>query len=741
MQQEQENIRAMREMKLSARAAFRSTRTALPSQERLGFTLVELLVVIAITSVLLVIIAKPLIDGFNITNRASTEVESQTAARTTLREVSASLSNAVFIYDNDRPQSLLNIWLYDQNNNPILEQLPYGMVEFAEPAYPGDEGNKPNAPTDPTTGLPINTSGQQASLPLSAGRLIDRYFIGLDDNQSGKDTHNTKLPGEPAPNPQLGMPVNSAGVFHGYVNRWTDPQAGALDNRYTLYHAEFPTSINDPDNSNQFIPNLSLFHTGTGVGTSKQQITNKKTDQLILDQPDFFYDSSPAGDNTSAGNPKWGLPGWQEIAEKYGMPKTVVYRWENWAAISTSLIQTNKGDAISLNRDVNNNIIYDVNARPIVNLLVQFQPGTIANDPGLPEGLSNTGSSNSGMPSPLFMGQQGGWTNRYDVKLYRASAVGNDPMTQNPLTYYELYAGQQYQLEHISFLSVNQGAIPPLATSLPDVGPDPVNGFWTNPKVQIAYQVNPLSGLVNFAFPQWVLNGSNGYSGPQVYLPSSINSLYASSGINRRFLVLDDRTAYSTGNALDQASTISPLGNFYSNPVSPFYQQTVQVVPGSEVVFGPDQNPGFHYGYLTQYHRVTNSVDQVGPNQYKINYAAPPNAMNATNPADPRLQVGYLEFDSQPEATGLPADDPLNHLYFQNSLPQNKLQSGSDVLSDPVEVSYSFQMNRSTDVVRMSYSTRSLITVSMNSRLFDPSSAAPLDTNVTENVRVRNLQR
>src|SRR5579875_1322506 len=82
-----------------------------------AFSLIELLVVIAITSILLVIITKPLIDGFNLVNRASTQIESQDTARDTLRELSAQLSNAVFVYDNNTPQTKINLWLYDQKGN------------------------------------------------------------------------------------------------------------------------------------------------------------------------------------------------------------------------------------------------------------------------------------------------------------------------------------------------------------------------------------------------------------------------------------------------------------------------------------------------------------------------------------------------------------------------------------------------------------------------------------------------
>ena len=74
-----------------------------------GFTLIELLVVIALMAVLLTLIFKPLVDTFNLTSRAGTQIEAQAAARDTLREVTTTLSDAAYIYDNS--SNPINIWV------------------------------------------------------------------------------------------------------------------------------------------------------------------------------------------------------------------------------------------------------------------------------------------------------------------------------------------------------------------------------------------------------------------------------------------------------------------------------------------------------------------------------------------------------------------------------------------------------------------------------------------------------
>ena len=77
------------------------------------------------TTILFTIIFKPLIDGFNLTSRSNTIIESQTAARETDREVTRLLSNAVFVFDN--ANTPLNLWFTDQGGNPILMTTRFNL--------------------------------------------------------------------------------------------------------------------------------------------------------------------------------------------------------------------------------------------------------------------------------------------------------------------------------------------------------------------------------------------------------------------------------------------------------------------------------------------------------------------------------------------------------------------------------------------------------------------------------------
>src|SRR5438094_10617074 len=63
-----------------------------------GFTLIELLVVMAITAILLGLIFGPMIQGFNLTNRARVQVLTQDSARAAMEIAQRDMSNAVYIF-------------------------------------------------------------------------------------------------------------------------------------------------------------------------------------------------------------------------------------------------------------------------------------------------------------------------------------------------------------------------------------------------------------------------------------------------------------------------------------------------------------------------------------------------------------------------------------------------------------------------------------------------------------------
>ncbi len=194
-----------------------------------------------------------------------------------------------------------------------------------------------------------------------------------------------------------------------------------------------------------------------------------------------------------------------------------------------------------------------------------------------------------------------------------------------------------------------------------------------------------------------------------------------------------------------------------------------RIVPGSDVVTGPDQNPGPNYGHPVRYTRVTHIP---GPNQYRINYVDQPepreagsgtvdgaayqNAFNLTN-ADvagfdvdaydptnfvsavlqPRFKAGYIQLNSDP---GLPLPDGY--------------AGGSGTVKVPFKVEYRFQFTgvlpsmdlqpgaTQSEVFSVDYDTRQLMQVLLTIRNY-PQSNLPNPQTVTlkATAALRNMIR
>ena len=189
---------------------------------------------------------------------------------------------------------------------------------------------------------------------------------------------------------------------------------------------------------------------------------------------------------------------------------------------------------------------------------------------------------------------------------------------------------------------------------------------------------------------------------------------------------------------------VTPTGDNIASPLDPRQGFTrTRIVPGSEVVFGPDMTPGSNYGFEIRYRRTTREVP--GPNEYRINYvdlpepgesidpstgrpavdgsgqkivnyapafgtANPPAAYDATNLVSavlqPRYKAGYLVLCSEPNVP-IPA---------QTIILNPTTQAYEPPVSTRIRVSYRFQMVASNDVVAVDYDTRSLISVLLTIR-------------------------
>ncbi len=711
--------------------SFWNNKSGSQSPFRRGFTLLELLVVMAITAILISLIFAPIVQSFNLTSRARTQVQSQTAARDAMNLVTRALSNAVFVYDNG--QTPLNLWVQDKNGDQRYIPSLFTMIEYVAPARQLDQVPG-NIPIDPTTGEPIYgpaiPRGQSGfAVPLAPGRALGRIWIGLINNAT--TAHTPVVNGDQQQN---GMPKVP------YANRFEDP-ANSADNRYALFRAEVTayvpaTLFNPNDTSGKFVPDTRLFHLDS-------------KGNIILHDPNFFYDNSPAGD----GSAKYAIPG------NTVRPVTIA---SNWRAVASTMMPVDKVDMITVDRDENTNaILYskngqssgDPDAMPTVRPLATFSPAFLQNDPGVPTSLENTANESPNPAPPTYASLETHWAQPFRVLVYRNLNNNGDPLSQSPLDYYEYDAGDPDPTNNgkIIHWQATPGSAPTQITAANgNAGPtiNATTGFWdptTLNNVEYAFTVDPERGLVNFAFPSSVLVNDGTNPLPQRYSPADINANLdpATSPYAKRYLNLSDPLpstgilAPFNGTTLNSAPAVSPL-NAFRVPLGQL--EKISIVPGSERVYGPDQRPGPNYGYRTLYTRVSANAGVIGPNEYKINYQDVPNATAVQDQADPRVRVGYIEFDS------LPDGDQVNSGIGPHSLPVFKFNPNTGAIdqtmpADPVEVTYDFQLNRSNDVVKIDYLTRSMVNVAVEARLYDPASSRPQLTDMSDKIRVRNLQR
>ncbi len=650
-----------------------------------GFTLLELLVVMAITVILMGLIFGPLLQSFNLVNRARVQVQVQDTARRGMEDLQRELANAVHVFDNTGQP--INAWVPDASGNPLLMSLPYAQVDLVPPARQNDQ-NSAVAPgdIDPTTGLAINRGDIQ--LPLAPGRVIVRIWVGLRNNASMTDG-------------ALGdRPVRL------YRNYYENPAGLSVTdhNPFLLYRATI----------SPYLPNgvvdTRLFHVDSAM-------------RPILYDPNFFYDNSEAATPTGLSSAQVG--GWKD-----DNADGKVNVCENWRAIARPVVPPDRADEVLVERDSSRNPIYDNdpisgNLRMKLASQVLFQPMWVGNDAGAPASNADLANEAPGLAASTHVESYGHWTLPFRVFVFRSS-LGDTVLKY--FTWDGLAGGVRYQ-EYDTVagaLTLDEPAnFDPLN---PTVSPG------TPPRMM--FTVDRRRGLVNFAFPHYLTQA--GQKKPIVFDPAVPNGEFdyvrtlPGYGLNSyryvNLLALDANNPAGVDIALNPSGP-SPIG------VIP----NAGIVPGSDVVWGPDMRPGSNYGRAIMYTRVPRTTDpkSLGPNEYILNYSDVPNANLSPTELDVRAKAmttsiqraGTLIFNSQSDAPGSP-----------NSLP--RLDADSNGVADvPVRASFQIQNNLRTDQVKADYLTRQMMNVRLGVRLFEFNSRQPQQYTLTQKVRIRNLQR
>lgn len=709
-----------------------------------AFTLIELLTVIAITAVLMTLIIVPVVQSFNLTRAAQGFSEAQERGRIVIDRIARELTNGASARDNTGLKGAIGLVLPGQNGQPVeivSQYMKLDVVKPAEgepPATPGQFVNPNTGRVDPTLVVPKG----QVVLPAAPGASFVRYFVGLADPVDG--------------NPGAYVPK-------GYNNPYDDllmNRNSQQDNLYVLYRVEYQPFVWD-GNVGRFVVNTQLF-------------TDQNNDNFPDDFDDpFFFSFRPAsaganadldaGGNLITGDPVRGQAKARRIA--------------NWMRRAVILTDVHRYDMIMPIFHKGTRQVTYVNNVPQIIPLVQFRPTRMTSEPAAALAAVRQGDEAEGMDlfaPDVYQTKFGAWVNTF-VRAwpngYDQTAGGTqndyligkidpadgdfkvfslDPDTQN-----ELNGGTPVFNVSLYQRLIQQGAAFPFSNAL-------VAGNLTNQDIRnlfVAFHHEPRSGRIFTGFAITEVNHqttqpSNPENEPQVETgeeiapvsdPNTSGNFYdpAFESINKRFNWTWNNQPGLRPNIhryIDLRVTprfSEARGPLHPDPSIGFPR--AKIVPNSEVVIGPDQNPGPNYRNPVRYTRTTRTP---GPNQYRINYVNlaepdysllglptppatydPQNFMSAVY--QPRFKAGYIQLNSDPNVP-LPGDDPAT----------------VGVNEGVIRVFYKFQMTHPRDVFAVDYDTRQLISVLLTVRNY-PQTSLPNPQTITlrANAKVRNFLR
>lgn len=702
--------------------------------KRRAFTLVELITVLAITAVLLTIIIIPMIQAFSFTRAAEGFTTAQESGRRLIEQITREIENSAGVRDNDGDKGSLAVVVPGLDGTDVTVLAPYAKLDILMPAK-GDPSNRRNGAyvnpdtgvADPTTAAPLG----QVNLPVAPGLTVKRYFISLKNPLNAQGTG----PGRYY-NPYVDY-VRTGGA------NWQSVGEGE-DNLYVLRVMEVAPIIFV---GGVFQVNTEFFADDDGDGRPD------------LDDPFFMSLDAPGGPVLTA----------PQRAAK-------IARIQAWVRKSTIITEFRRFDMIQPLINKATRALIGVGNVPRLNTLIQFRPTSVASEPAsgaVALALGNESDNAANLSPDVFRTKSGAWSSAV-VRFYPSGYdPGNIAANDYLVGRFDARAGGRgYRVYHYdpdndadnddrngdtndlevfdvaAYLDWSaNGSVYPLTRGM--VSASNTSGWLTNPALRNRFApfIPDLAGgkvFTSFGIDQWGIDDPSGTVAPRAddNLPSKATGLELTptsdpappglfsdaiyqNDINRQFnKVWADNPALRVPGGVhrfvdlrltNQADgTPSPL---HPDPTIGFSQ--ARIVPGSEVIIGPDQNPGPNYGQPVRYVRVTRNP---GKNQYAINYAdlaepnwallgypAPPVAYTATDftsaVLQPRYKAGYIQLNSDPN---LP-------------LPGNA----------SIIVNYKVQFTRPGDTVAVDYDTRQLMSILLTIRNYPQSTAFPTPQTLT----------
>lgn len=743
---------------------------------RRAFTLIEMLVVLAITAVVLGLILGPIFFVLNQTKTGAAFAEAQTRARTIGENIAREIEGATGVRDNAGPKGVI---LVDPLNSSksldttdltaggesqTMVPLQWAKVDLVVPAQgdnpaPGPSGGY----IDPGTGLEdptLKAPKGQIVLPVAPGSTVVRYWIGLRDPFSPySNSYNTLL----------------------------GKGGGGRNNLYVLWRAEVSPLVYDSV-AKKFVVNRKFFfdssriHVNSAPAAPTPYRIEPSAYQVVggtgplFDDPAFF----DPFDQTYSYNTA--LPG--DVAKA-----DMVRNWVSAARIvsdvdTTDLIQPvyEKGTQ---------KLVYDGPA-PRILPLIQFKPTHIASESAEGQVAVRQGeeSDNAALIGPdTYRTQYGLWSNQIvrtypsnwdqtipakDAYLVGRRATGK--LGLSIFRYSPSVDGTSVELTGgVELFDVNAYVNAQTAYPFSEAvaAANSRSGWQTSANLAsylanfIAYFPDASAGKLIASFGIDEFGDSTKTPTVPYNLPTAATALsqgpLQDSGSGATYSPADTSATYDVNRCFNRAwystegQSIRPdVHRFIDLRVTPqsdgtpsplplnlastdanvkFHYPRAMIVPGSEQIYGPDQQPGPHYGLQILYSRTTRKP---GPNQYRINYTdqvepdyallgltAPPATYDATSfmsaVFQARYKAGYVQLNSDPNIP----------------LPINS-GTGTGVF----RVYYRVQFTQPKDAFAVEYDSRQLLSVLLTVKNF-PQQGYSTSQNVTIPVtaKVRNFLR